>query len=49
MKKSEAKKLRNEGVGMFRVRIGDYRIRFDILDDKIWFYRVKHRRDVYKK
>ena len=32
----------------FRLRVGDYRTLFNIEDDLIIIYRVKHRREVYK-
>ena len=31
----------------FRLRVGDYRVLFEIEADKIIFYRVRHRSDVY--
>lgn len=41
-------KLKNVGVGIYRSRIGDYRIRFDIFQNTLQFHTVKHRKDVYK-
>lgn len=43
-------KLKNETNGIFRRRIGDYRIRFDILENQmvIYLYRVRHRKEVYR-
>ncbi|MDP2692395.1 MAG: type II toxin-antitoxin system RelE/ParE family toxin [bacterium] len=46
-----AKKLVNTSVGMYRFRVGDYRIIFDI-DNKgniivLLILRIKHRKDVY--
>jgi len=43
-----ARKLKGE-TG-YRVRVGDYRILYEIDDDgqRIIIYRVKHRRDVYR-
>jgi mRNA interferase RelE/StbE len=32
----------------YRLRVGDYRVLFEIEQDCIVVYRVKHRRDVYK-
>ena len=32
----------------YRLRVGDYRILFEIEDDKIIIYRIRHRREVYK-
>jgi len=31
----------------FRLRVGDYRVLFDIEDNTITIYRVRHRKDVY--
>lgn len=35
----------------YRIRIGDYRIRYEIDDETqaIWLLQCKHRRDVYRK
>ena len=32
----------------FRLRIGDYRALFNVEDDLVTIYRIKHRREVYK-
>lgn len=32
----------------YRLRVGDYRVLFDVVDDKIIVYRVKHRKDAYR-
>lgn len=42
-----AKRLKNPSEGEFRFRIGDYRIFFDIIDDKIFILRIKHRSRAY--
>jgi mRNA interferase RelE/StbE len=31
----------------YRLRVGDYRILFEIEDDQIIIYRIRHRKDVY--
>jgi len=31
----------------YRLRVGDYRVLFDIQDNKITVYRVRHRKDIY--
>ena len=36
-------------VGKRKVRVGDYRIRYDIKDEYIVLYRVRHRKEIYKK
>ena len=44
-----ARKLVNEkGPGLWRFRVGDYRIRFDMEDRRLIFYRVRHRREIYR-
>jgi len=30
-----------------RIRVGDYRIRYDLEGEEILLYRVRHRRDIY--
>lgn len=32
----------------FRLRVGDYRVLFELEDDKIIIYRVRHRRESYR-
>ena len=32
----------------YRLRVGDYRVLFEVEDDTIFAYRIKHRRDVYR-
>ncbi len=44
-----SKKLVNVKEGVYRIRIGDYRIRFDVEDKDIFLYCVRHRKDVYRK
>jgi mRNA interferase RelE/StbE len=36
---------------LYRVRVGDYRIVYDIYDDRlvVWVVRVGHRKDIYRK
>ena len=44
-----ARKLVNEkGPGVWRFRVGDYRMRFDIEGRRLIFYRVRHRREIYR-
>lgn len=42
------KKLVNVRVGKFRVRIGDYRLRFDIVGKEIRLHLIMHRKDIYR-
>ena len=45
----DSKKLINVPIGVFRRRIGDYRLRFDISGHEIYLYRIRHRKEVYRK
>ena len=42
------KKLENVAYGKFRIRVGDYRIRYDLERKMIVLHSVKHRKDIYK-
>ena len=33
----------------YRIKIGDYRLGFELLNNEITFITVKHRKDIYKK
>ena len=41
------KKLTNH-TPVYRLRVGDYRILFDVFDDRIEVAAIKHRKDSYK-
>lgn len=43
-----AKKLISSRIGLYRWRVGDYRIVFDIVENKIIILRIGHRREIYK-
>jgi mRNA interferase RelE/StbE len=43
-----AKKLISPRIGAYRWRAGDYRIVFDIVENKIFILRIGHRREIYK-
>ncbi len=46
---ARAKKLTGKtGLGRWRFRVGDYRVRFDIEGATLLFYRVRHRREIYR-
>lgn len=45
----QGKKLTNKKFGQWRIRIGDYRLRYDIAGDEIVLVMIRHRKDVYKK
>ncbi len=43
------KKLANINVGIYRMRIGDFRLRYDIREKEIHLHIIRHRKDVYRK
>ena len=43
-----AEPLSDRRFGDWKFRIGDYRVLFDVKDDKIIVLKVGHRRDIYK-
>ena len=45
---SVAKKLHNSDLGEYRLRIGNYRLIFDLDKSVIVVLRVQHRKDVYR-
>lgn len=46
---SHAKKLKGkQRPGQWRFRVGDYRVRFDLEGNKLVFYRVRHRSEIYE-
>lgn len=42
------KKLTNVDAGAYRLRIGDFRLRFDIEANDIKLHTIRHRKDVYR-
>jgi len=42
-------KLTSIKIGQWRIRIGDYRIRYDIEGNKVILLRILHRKDIYRK
>ncbi len=46
--KSVARQLTDSRIGEYRLRIGDYRVLFDLDVSCIVVLRVQHRKDVYK-
>jgi mRNA interferase RelE/StbE len=44
----QGSQLTNVAIGAWRLRVGDYRIRYDIEGDQVLLYRVRHRRDIYR-
>ena len=45
---ARGKKLSGVAVGQWRVRVGDYRIRYDIEGSTVLLYRVRDRKDIYR-
>ena len=45
--KGDIKKLTNY-TPEYRLRSGDYRVLFELIENKIIIYRIKHRKDAYK-
>lgn len=43
------KKLTNVGAGAYRLRIGDFRLRYDVAGNDIQLHIIRHRKDVYRK
>ncbi len=43
-----ARKLISQEIGMYRFKIGDYRIIFDIDGENIIILRIGHRKSIYK-
>jgi mRNA interferase RelE/StbE len=44
----QGQKLTNVAIGQWRIRVGDYRIRYDIEGEQVLLYRVRHRREIYR-
>ncbi|MCI0415833.1 type II toxin-antitoxin system RelE/ParE family toxin [bacterium] len=42
------KKLKGKGIGRWRLRVGLYRIRYDVIRQDVVLYRVRHRKDIYR-
>jgi len=43
-----SKKLISSKIGSYRFKIGEYRVIFDMEDDKIIILRIGHRMEIYK-
>lgn len=41
------KKLKGEGAGQWRLRVGVYRVRYDVVKQDVVLYRVRHRKEIY--
>ena len=44
----KARKLSDPRIGSWRLRVGDYRVIFDLDDDKMVILRLGHRREIYR-
>ena len=39
--------LRHHLKGYWKLRVGDYRVVYQIVGQEVWVYRINHRKDVY--
>ena len=46
--KTAAKKLEDSDIGEYRLRVGNYRMIFDLEKKTIIILRIQHRKDVYR-
>ena len=42
------KKLKGAGIGQWRLRVGVYRVRYDVVKQDIVLYRARHRSEIYR-
>lgn len=42
------KKLKGKGVGQWRLEVWPYRVRYDVVEQAVVLYRVRHRKDIYR-
>jgi mRNA interferase RelE/StbE len=42
------KKLKGKGAGQWRLEVWPYRVRYDIREEEVVLYRVRHRKDIYR-
>ncbi len=45
---SHAEKMKDSIYGQWRLRIGDYRVLFDVKDEYAFILKIGHRREVYR-
>jgi mRNA-degrading endonuclease RelE of RelBE toxin-antitoxin system len=43
------RKLEAVKTGQWRIRIGDYRVRYDVVGDDVAWHRIRHRKAIYLK
>ncbi len=41
--------LRHRLKGYWKLRVGDYRVVYQIVSEEIWIFRIDHRKDVYER
>ena len=44
----DLKKLVNVEFGRWRLRIGDYRLRYDVVGEEVRLHVIRHRKDIYR-
>jgi len=42
------KKLKGKGAGQWRLEVWPYRVRYDVVEQEVALYRVRHRKDIYR-
>ena len=42
-------RLRRSLAGLWKLRVGDYRVVFKIVKNEVWIFAIMHRRDVYQR
>ena len=42
------KKLKGKGIGQWRLRVGSFRVRYDVVRNEVVLYRVRDRKDIYR-
>jgi mRNA interferase RelE/StbE len=42
------RQLTDVRIGQWRIRVGEYRIRYDIEETRVLLYRVRHRGEIYR-
>lgn len=41
------RKLEAVKTGQWRIRIGEYRVRYDVVGDDVAWHRIRHRKEIY--
>ena len=42
------KKLKGKGMGQWRLEVWPYRVRYDVVDQEVVLFRVRHRKEIYR-